>query len=300
MNEYNNQIENIDNNVIDGNETYPVEFDDNPAMDLQEKMNLWLSESVISIKDLKMNFGDKQVLKGINLEIQSGQIIGYIGPNGAGKSTTVKILLGILEGFQGEVKVFGEDISSGNIEYKKKIGYVPETAEMYDTLTAQEYLTFIGELYGMDFEIVDKKAQSLVSLFGIGDVYHSRISSFSKGMKQKVLIIASLLHNPDILFFDEPLSGLDANSVMIFKEIITELASQGKTIFYSSHIMEVVEKISNRIILINGGQIVADGTFAELQKKSSEGSLEEIFNQLTGFNQYKEIASDFISVLKEA
>ena len=259
-----------------------------------------LSESVISIKNLKMNFGDKQVLKGINLEIQSGQIIGYIGPNGAGKSTTVKILLGILEGFQGEVKVFGDDISSGSIEYKKKIGYVPETAEMYDTLTAQEYLTFIGELYGMDFEIVDKKAQRLVSLFGIGDVYNSRISSFSKGMKQKVLIIASLLHNPDILFFDEPLSGLDANSVMIFKEIITELAAQGKTIFYSSHIMEVVEKISDRIILINGGQIVADGTFSELQKKSSEGSLEEIFNQMTGFNQYKEIASDFISVLKEA
>lgn len=259
-----------------------------------------LSESVISIKDLRMNFGDKQVLKGINLEIQSGQIIGYIGPNGAGKSTTVKILLGILEGFQGRVKVFGEDIASGKIEYKKRIGYVPETAEMYDTLTAQEYLTFIGELYGMEFEVVDKKAKSLASLFGIGDVYHTRISSFSKGMKQKVLIIASLLHNPDILFFDEPLSGLDANSVMIFKEIITELASQGKTIFYSSHIMDVVEKISNRIILINGGEIVADGTFSELQKKSSEGSLEEIFNQLTGFNQYKEIASDFISVLKEA
>ena len=259
-----------------------------------------LSESVISIKDLKMSFGDKQVLKGINLEIQSGQIIGYIGPNGAGKSTTVKILLGILEGFQGEVKVFGEDISKGSIEYKKKIGYVPESAEMYDTLTAQEYLTFIGELYGIDFDIVDNKAQRLLSLFGMSEVYTDRISSFSKGMKQKVLIIASLLHNPDILFFDEPLSGLDANSVMVFKEIITELAAQGKTIFYSSHIMEVVEKISDRIILINDGQIVADGTFSQLQEKSSEGSLEDIFNQLTGFNQYKEIADSFISVLKEA
>ncbi|MEA4988938.1 MAG: ATP-binding cassette domain-containing protein, partial [Anaerovorax sp.] len=112
------------------------------------------NESVISIKDLKMNFGDKQVLKGINIEVQSGQIIGYIGPNGAGKSTTVKILLGILEGFQGEVKVFGEDISTGNIKYKKRIGYVPETAELYDTLTAQEYLTFIGEIYGMDYSKV--------------------------------------------------------------------------------------------------------------------------------------------------
>lgn len=259
-----------------------------------------LEESVVSIKDLKMSFGVKQVLKGINLEIQSGQIIGYIGPNGAGKSTTVKILLGILQGFEGQVKVFGEDIASGNIEYKKKIGYVPETADIYDTLTAREYLTFIGELYGMNSESVDHKAEKLMKLFEIGDNYNSRISSFSKGMKQKVLIISSLLHNPDLLFFDEPLSGLDANSVMIFKEIITELAAQGKTIFYSSHIMEVVERISDRIILINGGEIVADGGFAELQSKSSEGSLEEIFNELTGFNQHKEIASEFISVLKEA
>jgi ABC-2 type transport system ATP-binding protein len=258
-----------------------------------------LSESVVSIKNLRMSYGEKQVLNGINLEIHGGQIIGYIGPNGAGKSTTVKILLGILEGFQGEVKVFGEDISAGSIEYKKRIGYVPETAEMYDNLTAQEYLTFIGEIYGMNFEAVDSKAKKLMSLFGIGAVYTARISSFSKGMKQKVLIIASLLHNPDILFFDEPLSGLDANSVMVFKEVITELAAEGKTIFYSSHIMEVVEKISDRIILINAGQIVADGTFSELQDKCSEGSLEDIFNQLTGFNQYKEIAHSFISVLKE-
>lgn len=254
--------------------------------------------SVVSIQNLQMFYGFNQVLKNINLEIQGGQIIGYIGPNGAGKSTTVKILLGILQGYRGEVRVFGEDISK-SVEYKKRIGYVPETADLYDSLTAQEYLTFIGELYGMDFKTVDSKAGRLMSLLGIGDVYTSRISSFSKGMKQKVLIISSLLHNPDILFFDEPLSGLDANSVMVFKEIITELAAQGKTIFYSSHIMEVVEKISDRIILINHGEIVADGTFTELQEKSKEGSLEEIFNQLTGFNQHKEIADSFISVLKE-
>jgi ABC-2 type transport system ATP-binding protein len=137
-----------------------------------------------------------------------------------------------------------------------------------------------------------------MSLFGIGDVYHSRISSYSKGMKQKLLIISSLLHDPDILFFDEPMSGLDANSVMVFKEIMSLLAEQGRTIFYSSHIMDVVEKISSRIILINNGQIVADGTFEELKQKSREGSLEEIFNQLTGFNMHREIAEEFISVIK--
>lgn len=254
-------------------------------------------EPVVSIKDLRMSYGDKEVLKGINLDIYEGQIIGYIGTNGAGKSTTVKILLGMIEGFKGSVNIFGEDISKGSIEYKKKIGYIPETAEIYDSLTAHEYLTFMAEVYGMETEKADEKAKKLMSLFGIEDFYHSRISSYSKGMKQKVLIISSLLHNPDILFLDEPLSGLDANSVMIFKEILSELAAQGKTIFYSSHIMDVVEKISSRIILINGGQIVADGTFEELKNRSSEGSLEEIFNQLTGFNKHKEIAGEFIAAI---
>lgn len=256
-------------------------------------------EPVISIKGLSMSYGSNEVLKGINLEIYSGQIIGYIGPNGAGKSTTVKILLGILEGYQGKVRVFGEDISSDNIEYKKRIGYVPETADVYESLTAQEYLTFIGELYGMDFGTADGKAKRLMSLFSIGEVYNTRISSFSKGMKQKVLIIASLLHNPDILFFDEPLSGLDANSVMVFKEVMSELAAQGKTIFYSSHIMDVVEKISDRIIILNSGRVMADGTFDELKEQCSEGSLEEIFNQLTGFDRHRDIANEFISILEE-
>jgi len=257
-------------------------------------------EAVVSIRDLAMSYGTNQVLRGINLNVFQGEIIGYIGPNGAGKSTTVKIILGLIDGFKGQVKVLGQDIADGGIEYKRKIGYVPETAEVYDTLTAYEYLTFIGEMYGMEFKLVDQKAQKLMALFDIADMYHARIASYSKGMKQKLLIISSLLHNPDILFFDEPLSGLDANSVMVFKEIMTDLAAQGKTIFYSSHIMDVVEKISSRIILINNGQIVADGSFDQLSQKCREGSLEEIFNQLTGFNRHKEIADEFISVLGEA
>lgn len=257
------------------------------------------SEFVVQIKDLEMSFGNKRVLKGINLDIPAGKIIGYIGPNGAGKSTTVKIILGLVEGYTGEIKVFGEDILKGDGEYKKRIGYVPEVAELYDSLTAKEYLTFVGQLYGLDYEKVDKKALELMTILGIGDAYGSRISSYSKGMKQKVTIISSMLHNPDILFLDEPLSGLDANSVMIVKEILSELAASGKTIFYSSHIMEVVEKISDRIILLNNGDIVADGNFNELKEISKEGSLEEIFNQLTGFSQHRELAGKFISVVKE-
>lgn len=259
---------------------------------------IFMSEEVLSIRNLHKNFGEKEVLKGVNLDVYRGQIIGYIGPNGAGKSTTVKILLGLEGDYSGEIKIFGRDISNGDITYKKKIGYVPEMADVYDNLTGYEYLTFVGELYGLNHDLVEYKAKGLMDLFGIGEVFHTRIVSYSKGMRQKLLIISSLLHNPELLFLDEPINGLDANSVMVFKEILAELAAQGKTIFYSSHIMDVVEKISSRIVLLNDGQIVADGSFAELQKKQG-GTLEEIFNQLTGFHNHEEIGRRFVSLVQE-
>jgi ABC-2 type transport system ATP-binding protein len=257
-----------------------------------------MEAKVIEIRNLNKSYGSNQVLKDINLDIYKGDIIGYIGPNGAGKSTTVKIMLGLVGEYSGDIKILGNDIKDGDISYKSKIGYVPETAEMYENLTAREYLTFIGELYGMEYEEVNIKAERLMSLFNIKEVYDNRMTSYSKGMKQKVLIISSLLNDPDILFLDEPLSGMDANSVMVFKEVLAELAKEGKTIFYSSHIMEVVEKLSNRIILINDGGIVADGSFEELKSKSLSGSLESIFNELTGFNQHEAIAKEIVASLK--
>ena len=144
---------------------------------------------------------------------------------------TVKILLGIESDYSGKVTFFGRDISDGDVEYKRKIGYVPEVAEVYDNLTGQEYLTFIGELYGLSFELAAYKAKSLMELFGVGDVYHSRIAWYSKGMRQKLLIISSLLHNPELLFFDEPINGFDANSVMIFKEILSPVSITRKNCF---------------------------------------------------------------------
>ncbi|MDU6427363.1 MAG: ABC transporter ATP-binding protein [Clostridium perfringens] len=256
------------------------------------------NELIIKIRDLKMNFGTKEVLKGINLDIHKGEIIGYIGTNGAGKSTTVKIMLGIISGYTGTVEIFGENILKSDGSYKRKIGYVPEMADIYDTLTAKEYLTFMGQLYGMEYKDVLYKSKQLMKILGIEDVYNSRISSFSKGMRQKVLLISSLIHNPDILFLDEPLNGLDANSVMVIKEILSELARNGKTIFYSSHIIDVVEKISHRIILLNNGVVAADGSFEELKKNSNEESLEEIFNDLTGFNDHKRLAEEFTALIK--
>lgn len=246
-----------------------------------------------------MDYSGHQVLNGVNFDVYKGQIIGYIGPNGAGKSTTLKIMLGLVEGYQGEIEIFGQDISNGNDSYKRRIGYVPENAEIYDNLTASEYLTFIGELYGMEREKAEVKAEELMDLFDMSDVFHSRISSFSKGMRQKILIASSLLHNPDLIFLDEPLSGLDANSVMIIKDILEQLAGQGKTIFYSSHIMDVVEKISNRIVLLVDGRIAADGTFEELREQNKEGSLEDIFNQITGFDGHQETAKAFVNIVME-
>ncbi|GAA0085530.1 ABC transporter ATP-binding protein [Clostridium sp. CTA-7] len=257
------------------------------------------NNNVLELINLKKSFGDKEVLKGINLQVNKGSIIGYIGPNGAGKSTTVKLIMGLVTGYTGEIKVFGEEVSIGDGSYKKKIGYVPEVPEIYDSLTGREYLTFIAQLYGIDYNKADNKAKELMNILGILDAYEKRISSYSKGMKQKLILISSLLHNPEILFLDEPLSGLDANSVMIIKEILAHLAKDGKTVFYSSHIMEVVEKISDRIILINNGEIIADGNFEELKNNYKESSLESIFNELTGFHQYKELAENFISIVNE-
>jgi ABC-2 type transport system ATP-binding protein len=221
------------------------------------------------------------VLKGINLEINPGQIIGYIGPNGAGKSTTVKILCGILSDFEGEITVFGKDLRNESLEIKKRIGYVPETGALYDLLTPKEYLNFIGTLYDIKKVKLDSRISNLLAFFGMETHSNQRMDTFSKGMKQKILIIAGIINNPDILFLDEPLSGLDANAVILVKDLLIRLSKEGKTIFYCSHLMDIVEKISDRIILINNGIVYADGTFDEL-KTEKAGTLEKLFAQLTG------------------
>ena len=254
------------------------------------------SGSVITTRDLSKNFG-VPVLKNINLDIYAGEIIGYIGPNGAGKSTTIKILTGIIPDFEGDATILGLDVRKDIIEIKKRIGYIPENAALYETLTPLEYLDFVGQLYKMDREQVDRKVKDLLTLFELSDEMDSRMTTFSKGMRQKVLLIAGMIHNPSILFLDEPLSGLDANAVILVKEILTQLKSSGKTIFYSSHLMDVVEKISDRVMIINKGELIANGTFEELNSQP-RGSLERIFTELTGSTEHQRAASDFISILK--
>jgi ABC-2 type transport system ATP-binding protein len=255
-------------------------------------------EPVISIRNLFKNFGNKQVLKDINLEVYSGQVIGYIGPNGAGKSTTVKILCGLLTDYEGEVKVKGFDVKKDTLEVKKIIGYVPEMAELYDVLTPKEFLSFMGALYGINEQVCSERIQKILSAFSLADNIDQRMDSFSKGMKQQVLIASGLLHNPDVIILDEPLSGLDANSVIIIKEMISRLARDGKTIFYCSHMMDVVEKVSDRIVLIDEGRIIANGSFEELKVQQGNKSLEQIFANLTSKDSLASTADELIKALE--
>lgn len=253
-------------------------------------------QPIISIRNLRKHYGDKEVLKGINLDIFPGQIIGYIGPNGAGKSTTVKVLIGLLGDFEGEVSILGKDLREDTMTVKSLIGYVPENAEIYEVLTPMEYLSFVGKLYGLDDEMIEERAARMLQAFGLLENKDQRMDTFSKGMRQKVLITSGLLHNPQIVILDEPLSGLDANAVIIVKEIMTLLKKENKTIFYCSHMMDVVEKVSDRIVLIDEGSIVADGTFSSL-KSSDDETLERIFARLTGKQQLSTNADAFINAL---
>ncbi|MBX3239552.1 MAG: ABC transporter ATP-binding protein [Chitinophagaceae bacterium] len=253
---------------------------------------------ILQLENLKKNYGGTYVLKGINLTIDEPQIIGYIGPNGAGKSTTIKILTGIIEEFEGKVTVLGMDIRKNAIEIKRRIGYIPENAALYEVLTPLEYLSFTGRLYGLEEDVIKKKSWELLRLFELADKADMRMNGFSKGMRQKVLLISGLMHNPEIIFLDEPLSGLDANAVILVKEILAQLKLSGKTLFYSSHIMDVVEKISDRIIIISNGEVIADGTFESLRSTGDKGSLENIFTALTGDEQHQTTAEAFIDVLK--
>ncbi|MFI5161031.1 MAG: ABC transporter ATP-binding protein [Sphingobacteriales bacterium] len=236
---------------------------------------------LIQIRNLSKSYGSKQVLKNLSLDIYPGQVIGYIGPNGAGKSTTVKILTGLIPDFNGEVLVNGLNMATDSLEIKKLFGYVPENAEIYDVLTPMEYLDFIGKLYNMDEGALHDRAKRLLDAFGLGMNADDRMDTFSKGMKQKVLLISGIIHNPKIIILDEPLSGLDANAVIMIKELIIRLSKEGKTIFYCSHMMDVVEKVSDRILLINKGEIIADGTFESLKQNHSD-TLERVFSKLTG------------------
>ena len=256
-------------------------------------------KKIVEIRNLSKNYGKHEVLHQIDLDITSGQIIGYIGPNGAGKSTTVKILCGLIQDYKGEVSIFDMNLRTKTLEIKSRIGYIPENAVLYESLTPMEFMEFVGEMRGLESEQTREKGAALMNIFEMKPNLNQRISTFSKGMRQKVLICSALLHNPDLIFMDEPLSGLDANSVIMVKEMLIHLAREGKTVFYSSHLMDVVEKISDRIILIDQGKVIADGSFEELNKNTNDENLEKMFTRLTGNTNHEEKAEAFINAFEK-
>lgn len=253
---------------------------------------------IISLHNVSKQYGDKTVLNNVNLDIFPGQIIGYIGPNGAGKSTTVKILTGVIQDYTGTVLLNGKDIREDILGLKQMIGYVPELAELYDLLTPNEYLHFVGALYNLPDTIIKERSSKILQSFGLLEHIDQRMDSFSKGMRQKVLLTSGILHNPSIVILDEPMSGLDANAVIVVKELMQVLKQEGKTIFYCSHMMDVVEKVSDRIVLIDKGTIIANDTI-EVLREGSNNSLEKIFAQMTTSENLNETAGNIAQAMQD-
>jgi ABC-2 type transport system ATP-binding protein len=253
---------------------------------------------MIETEQLTKTFADKVAVAGLNLRVQPGEIFGFLGPNGAGKTTTVKMLTGMLQPTSGQARVAGFNIATDPVEVKKRIGYVPETGALYESLTPAEYLELVANLHHLDTDTAAARIEELLDLFGVLAEKHQRMTEFSKGMKQKILISAALINKPEVLFLDEPLNGIDANTAMIFKELLKKLAAQGKTIFFSSHILEVVERICTRIVIINQGKPVIEGSAQEISSATGCNTLEEAFCHLTGVRDAKQSTADFLAALE--
>ncbi|MBV6477843.1 MAG: ABC transporter ATP-binding protein NatA [Ignavibacteria bacterium] len=236
---------------------------------------------MITVKNLtKIYSPEITALDNISFEIPKGCICGYIGTNGAGKSTTVKILTGILDFDKGDAAINGLDIRKENFEVKKIVGYVPETAMMFNSLTAIEYLQFIGKVRNLSDDSLNRRIQNFAELFEFSEFLSESIGALSKGNKQKVLIASALLHNPEVIFLDEPLNGLDANSIFIFQDLLKYLISADKTILYCSHLLNTVEQVSSKIILLDKGKIVLDTETSLLKQTENYKGLEELFRNL--------------------
>lgn len=255
----------------------------------------WLRDD--SGRRLTKQYGTTHALQGINFTVPAGQICGYLGPNGAGKSTTVKILTGVLSPTTGEVRVAGFDVMQQPLEVKRRIGYVPETGAVYATLIPNEYLTLAGTLHHMQPDRVAKRARHLLRVFEIEVAANRRLATLSKGMRQKAVIAAALPHDPDVLVFDEPLSGLDATAAHTVKDLLRGLAARGKTVLYCSHLLDVVERLCDRVVILDGGRIVAAGTTAELLAASARPTLEGVFRILTSPREPHEPADTFLDTM---
>jgi ABC-2 type transport system ATP-binding protein len=253
--------------------------------------------AMLEARHLVRRFHGITVVNDVSFRVEAGQAVGYLGPNGSGKTTTAKMLTGLLDTSAGAVAFDGRDISHDLIAFRKRLGYVPEEPNLYPFQSGREYLELVGGLRDIPSSTLDRKIDALLDLFGLRDASNQSISSYSKGMKQKVLIIAALLHDPDVLILDEPDSGLDVTATLVLRHLVRALAKRGKAILYSSHVLELVEKLCDRVIVIHTGRVVADDTVDNLRRLRAGGSLEAVFSQLVMREDPERTAIDIADIV---
>ena len=253
---------------------------------------------MLEVSNLTKYYSGIPAIKDVSFTVGRGEVLGYLGPNGSGKTTTVSIAIGLIEPSAGSVRFDGHDISWDPVGLRRRLGYVPEDPHLYSFLSGREYLQLTGRLRQLPERALNRKIDGMLELLSIGSAADLSIGAYSKGMKQKILISAALLHDPDLLIFDEPLSGLDVTTAIMFRHLVAALAGRGKTVLYSSHVLEVVEKICSQVIILRKGCVVADGSVKHLRELMSSPSLEDVFSQLALVEDPEKTAGAMLDVIK--
>jgi ABC-2 type transport system ATP-binding protein len=255
---------------------------------------------MIAIRELTKRFASQTAVDALTLDISAGQIVGLLGPNGAGKSTTLRMLTGMLAPTSGTAMICGHDLLGDPIGLKRSVGFVPESGALYESLTGMEFLEMVGALYGIPAATARARIAEFLTFFDLSlpTLTDKLLAAYSKGMRRKVVIISALLHNPPVIFFDEPLDGLDANAAVGFKALIQSLARDGKTVVYSSHVLDVVERVCDRVVVIDHGRVILDGAPEALLLEHGEESLERLFARLTGGHELEEKAASFAKTFR--
>lgn len=252
---------------------------------------------MLSVEHLSVKYSGRPVLRDVSFSLAPGEVVAYLGANGSGKTTTVRVLTGLLTPGNGRVLVDGRAIEDDLVGYRRRLGYVPETADVYPFLSGREYLQLVGRLRALRGEVLDERVDELLETLGLGEHRYQALSSYSKGMRQKVLLCAALLHDPEILILDEPLAGLDVTAVMVTKALLRELAARGRTILYSTHLLEVAETLCRRVLILHDGRIVADDSVENLRRLSQQPSLEAVFSARVLDESPDEIARRVIEIV---
>lgn len=236
----------------------------------------------LEAQHLVKRFYGHAAVSDVSFVLKPGEILGYLGPNGSGKSVTLKMLTGLIEPTRGNVLYAGVDVTGGNVEFRRRFGYVPEEPHLYQFLSGREYLELVAGLRDLPRHSARPRIDAFLERFGLSEAAEQSISGYSKGMRQKTLLIAALLHNPDVVILDEPESGLDVGSVLVLRDLLRILAARGKAILYSSHIVEIVERLCTRVVVLGAGRVIVDGSVDAVRTVTRSGSLEEAFAALAG------------------